>query len=46
MEVVSAMIEGATDGLCDECGTRFLERLDFSQLASATASDESHETEG
>ena len=46
MEVVSAVIEGATDGLCDECGTRFLERLDFSQLASATASDESHKSEG
>lgn len=45
MEVVSAMIEGATDGLCHECGTEFIERLDFSQLASATASDEFHDYE-
>ena len=40
MEVVSAMIECATGGLCDECGASQLERLDFSQLSSETARDE------
>ena len=45
MEVVAAMIDGATDGLCNECGREFIERLDFSQLASATATDESHSSE-
>ena len=43
MEVARAMIGGATEGLCEECSTESLERLDFSQLASVTASDESHE---
>ena len=46
LPVAWTMILGATEGLCEECGTLFLERLDFSQLASATVSKESHESEG
>lgn len=38
--VASEMVSGATEGYCDEHGTEFLERLDFSQLASATATTE------
>ena len=41
--VVDEMIMSATVGLCDECGDTVLERLDFSQLASATATDETHD---
>ncbi len=36
------MIHGATEDYCEGCGAEFLERLDFSQLASATASTDSH----
>ena len=46
IEVLSAMIEAATEDLCNECGEKALSRLGFSQLASATASNDSHETEG
>ena len=38
--VASEMVSGATEGYCEEHGTEFLERLDFSQLASATATRE------
>lgn len=41
--VAREMIAGATENYCEEHGTQFLERLDFSQLASATASKELHE---
>ncbi len=34
------MVNGATDGYCEVHGWQFLERLDFSQLASATATRE------
>ena len=40
--VVTEMIYGATEGYCEEHGKQFLDRLDFSQLAKATASQESH----
>ena len=43
--VANEMIWGATEHYCEEHGTEFLERLDFSQLSSATASKESHEGE-
>jgi hypothetical protein len=33
----------AEDGLCSECGAKALARRDFSQLASSTARDESHD---
>ena len=39
--VASEMIDGATEDYCPECGEEFLARLDFSQLASATATAES-----
>ena len=45
LEVANEMIVGATEGYCEEHGAPFLERLDFSQLASATASKESDEVE-
>ena len=41
--VAAEMIAGATENFCEEHGTSFLERLDFSQLANVTASVESHE---
>ncbi len=41
--VASHVVSLATEGYCKECGDRFFERLDFSQLASATASEEVHE---
>ena len=44
LEVASEMVSAATDNLCEECGTEFLDRLDFSQLASATASTEAHDS--
>ena len=44
--VATEMISGATENYCEEHGTVFIERLDFSQLASATASEESHQPEG
>ena len=43
--VAGEMILGATADYCAEHGAPFLERLDFSQLASATASRESQEPE-
>ena len=44
--VAREMIKGATEDYCEEHGTEYLKRLDFSQLAGATASKESHESEG
>ena len=41
--VAHEMVGGAIEDYCEEHGTEFLKRLDFSQLASATASKESHE---
>jgi len=41
--VAREMVIGATDGYCEEHGWPLLERLDFSQLATATATRESHE---
>jgi hypothetical protein len=38
------MVLGATEDYCEEHGKQFLERLDFSQLAKATASKEVHKT--
>lgn len=38
--VARTMIKVATENYCEEHGTDFLERLDFSQLASATVSRE------
>jgi len=35
-----AMIRGATEGCCEECGANALDRLDFSQLSSATFTEE------
>ena len=43
---VREMILTATENYCEVHGTEFLQRLDFSQLASATASKESHQSEG
>lgn len=40
--VVYYMVCGALDGYCDHCGPAALERLDFSQLASATAEADAH----
>lgn len=42
MLVAREMIVGATEHYCEHHGTLFLERLDFSQLASVTASSESN----
>lgn len=41
--IASAMIDLATENYCEQHGAEFLERLDFSQLARATHSTESHE---
>lgn len=41
--VAYEMVLGATEGYCEEHGNEFLDRLDFSQLASATATEEVHE---
>ena len=43
--VASEMIDCATEDYCPDCGEQFLARLDFSQLASATASEECHSLE-
>ena len=43
--VASEMIDGATYQYCEEHGTPFLERLDFSQLSNATATEEEHSHE-
>ncbi len=40
LAVAEAMVTGATDGYCEEHGWAFLERLDFSQLATVTATVE------
>ena len=40
--VITEMIYGATEDYCEEHGKPFLDRLDFSQLAKATTSQESH----
>ncbi len=40
MVVASHMVSGATENYCEEHGKEFLDRLDFSQLASATATKE------
>ncbi len=40
--LATEMIEGATEDHCENCGRRLLERLDFSQLARATASKDAH----
>ena len=41
-EVACEMIIGATSGYCEEHGIQALERLDFSQLASATTVVDTH----
>ena len=43
LDVADAMIRLATENYCEQHGAMFLERLDFSQLASATATRESHD---
>ena len=43
--VAHEMVMGATENYCEEHGGKSLDRLDFSQLANATASKESHEDE-
>jgi hypothetical protein len=40
--VASEMVFAATENYCEEHGMNFLKRLDFSQLATATVSEESH----
>ena len=40
--VAGEMILGAAEGYCRDCGSEHLERLDFSQLATATATEETH----
>ncbi len=40
MVVAHEMVMGATENYCEEHGGEFLDRLDFSQLASATATAE------
>ena len=40
MLVANHMVSGATENYCEEHGKEFLDRLDFSQLASATATKE------
>ena len=40
--VAREMVVAGTDGYCEEHGWQFLERLDFSQLATVTATVESH----
>ena len=41
-DVANAMIVGATDGYCAEHGLEALDRLDFSQLATATTEIDEH----
>ena len=41
-DVANAMIIGATEGYCEEHAMEALNRLDFSQLADATAVDDHH----
>ena len=40
--VACEMVAVATEDRCEECGTELLDRLDFSQLADATASSDPH----
>ena len=40
--VACAMIDGATEDLCENCGGHFLNFLNFSQLSHATASSDAH----
>lgn len=40
--VACEMVAVATEDRCEECGTELLDRLDFSQLASATVASEPH----
>ena len=42
LKVACAMIDGATEDLCESCGGRFLNLLNFSQLSYATASSDAH----
>ena len=42
MIVAYEMIEGANEDYCEHCGRGFIERLDFSQLAEATATRDAH----
>jgi hypothetical protein len=42
MLVAFEMIHGATEGYCEEHGIAALRRLDFSQLATATKSEDTH----
>lgn len=44
--VATEMIECATEDYCEHCGRQFLERLDFSQLAEATATTEARQASG
>ena len=45
LSVAHQMIVSATENYCEKHGMAFLDRLDFSQLAGATASIESHDSE-
>ncbi len=45
LHVAKMMILVATENYCEEHGTEFLKRLDFSQLASVTATRDLHEDE-
>lgn len=40
--IACAVIDGALEGYCPSCGTEHLKRMDFSQLATATAGKEKH----
>ena len=42
LKVACAMIDGATEDLCESCGGNFLNLLNFSQLSHATASSDAH----
>lgn len=45
LQVAREMIFGATERYCEEHGSEFLKRLDFSQLATATVSTDMHSVE-
>jgi hypothetical protein len=40
--IAAAVIDGALEDYCDECGNEHLARMDFSQLATVTAGTERH----
>lgn len=42
MLVATEIVLGAMDGYCEECGLDAIRRLDFSQLATATISEDEH----